>query len=116
MLPPPAAWRGKAGRSRERATMETIVDEMVRVRRMLHERPELSLVEFETAAYVADALGSLGLDAVRTGIGRTGVLGTLAGGKPGPVTLLRADMDALPVRPMPVRTASSPSEPSASAT
>jgi amidohydrolase len=73
-------------------------DELVRERRLLHERPELSMVEFDTARYVADALAPLGLDDVRTGIGKTGVLGTLAGGRPGPVTLLRADMDALPIR------------------
>jgi amidohydrolase len=78
--------------------MHTMVEELVRVRRLLHEQPELSLVEFDTAAYVTGVLGSLGLDAVRTGVGQTGVLGTLAGGKPGPVTLLRADMDALPIR------------------
>jgi amidohydrolase len=75
-----------------------IVDELVRERRRLHEQPELSLVEFDTARYVADQLALLALDDVRTGIGRTGILGTLAGGKPGPVTLLRADMDALPIR------------------
>jgi amidohydrolase len=73
-------------------------DEMVRARRLLHENPELSLVEFDTARFVADTLGSYGLDEVRTNVGKTGVLGTLAGGRPGPVTLLRADMDALPIR------------------
>jgi amidohydrolase len=67
------------------------------VRRHLHRRPELSMVEFETAAFVAAELGKLGLDDIRTGVGKTGVLGTLRGGKPGPVTLLRADMDALPI-------------------
>jgi amidohydrolase len=55
------------------------------------------MVEFETAAFVADELRKLPLDALRTGVGKTGVLGTLQGGKPGPVTLLRADMDALPI-------------------
>jgi amidohydrolase len=55
------------------------------------------MVEHETAALVAEELGTLGLDEIRTGIGQTGVLGTLVGGKPGPVTLLRADMDALPI-------------------
>ncbi|MGP6157214.1 MAG: M20 metallopeptidase family protein [Vulcanimicrobiaceae bacterium] len=72
-------------------------DELIRVRRRLHERPELSMVEHETAAYVTGELAKLGLDELRTGIGQTGVLGTLRGGKPGPVTLLRADMDALPI-------------------
>ncbi len=55
------------------------------------------MVEHETAAFVAAELAKLGLDEVRTAIGITGVLGTLKGGKPGPVTLLRADMDALPM-------------------
>jgi amidohydrolase len=72
-------------------------DDLVRVRRHLHRHPELSMVEFETAAFVAEELAKLGLDEIRTGVGRTGVLGTLRGGKPGPVTLLRADMDALPI-------------------
>jgi amidohydrolase len=72
-------------------------DDLVRVRRQLHREPELSLVEFDTAAVVERELRALSLDEVRTGVGGTGVLGTLAGGRPGPVTLLRADMDALPV-------------------
>ena len=73
-------------------------DEMVRARRRLHASPELSMVEFDTARFVAETLGTYGLDEVRTKIGKTGVLGTLVGGRPGPVTLLRADMDALPIR------------------
>jgi len=72
-------------------------DELVATRRRLHAAPELSMVEHETAAHVAGELGELGLDEVRTAVGITGVLGTLKGGKPGPVTLLRADMDALPI-------------------
>jgi amidohydrolase len=72
-------------------------DELVATRRRLHAQPELSMVEHETAAFVAEELHGLSLDEVRTGIGITGVLGTLKGGKPGPVTLLRADMDALPI-------------------
>jgi amidohydrolase len=73
-------------------------DDLVRVRRRLHANPELSMVEHETAAFVANELAKLGLDEVRTCIGKTGVLGTLRGGRPGPVTLLRADMDALPIQ------------------
>jgi len=72
-------------------------DELIATRRRLHAAPELSMVERETAAFVAEELGALDLDEVRTGVGVTGVLGTLRGGKPGPVTLLRADMDALPI-------------------
>ncbi len=72
-------------------------DELVRVRRRLHRQPELSMVEHETAAMVAAELTGLNLDEVRTGIGKTGVLGTLVGGRAGPTTLLRADMDALPM-------------------
>ena len=73
------------------------IDDLVATRRRLHAAPELSMVEHDTAAFVAGRLGALGLDNVRTGIGQTGVLGTLVGGRPGPVTLLRADMDALPI-------------------
>ncbi len=72
-------------------------DDLVATRRRLHAAPELSMLEHDTAAFVAAELGKLGLDEVRTGIGQTGVLGTLVGGKPGPVTLLRADMDGLPI-------------------
>ena len=78
--------------------MQTIADDLIRVRRLLHAQPELSMVEFDTADYVASALADLRLDEVRTGVGKTGVLGTLTGTTPGPVTLLRADMDALPIR------------------
>jgi amidohydrolase len=80
---------------------ERVSGDLVRVRRSLHRRPELSMVEHETAAFVASELGKLELDEIRTGIGKTGVLGTLRGGKPGPVTLLRADMDALPIVEIP---------------
>ncbi len=81
------------------STIEAVpVDELVAYRRHLHAHPELSMEEFETAAFVARELESCGFDEIRTGVGKTGVLATLRGGKPGPVTLLRADMDALPVR------------------
>lgn len=55
------------------------------------------MVEHETAAYIERELRELGLDDLRTGVGKTGTLGTLLGGRPGPVTLLRADIDALPI-------------------
>jgi amidohydrolase len=77
--------------------VEVPLDELVRLRRHFHMHPELSLKEFETAAYIERELRALDLDEIRTNVGQTGILGTLKGGKPGPVTLLRADIDALPV-------------------
>ncbi len=73
------------------------IEELRRHRRHFHMHPELSMKEFETAAYIERELRALDLDEIRTGVGQTGILGTLRGGKPGPVTLLRADIDALPV-------------------
>ena len=60
--------------------------DLIEVRRRLHRAPELSMVEHETAAFVAERLRAQGLDSVREGVGKTGVLGILKGGKPGPVT------------------------------
>lgn len=65
-------------------------------RRQIHQQPELSSREFNTAKLVAAHLRSLGLE-VKEGVAHTGVVGILKGGKPGPVIGLRADMDALPV-------------------
>ena len=66
-------------------------------RRHLHQHPELSNREFETAKYVADRLRSFGLEP-QTGVAKTGVVAILKGGRPGPVVALRADMDGLPVK------------------
>ena len=71
-------------------------EQVVTWRRDFHQNPELSNREFRTAAIVAEHLQSLGLE-VQTGVAHTGVVGILKGGKPGPVVLLRADMDGLPV-------------------
>jgi len=71
-------------------------DKVIAWRRDIHEHPELSYQETRTAALAAEHLRKLGIE-VKTGIGITGVLGILKGGKPGPVVALRADMDALPV-------------------
>jgi amidohydrolase len=65
-------------------------------RRDFHEHPELSNREFRTSKIIADHLRSLGIE-VKEGVAKTGVVGILHGGKPGPVIGLRADMDALPV-------------------
>ena len=76
--------------------VEKTAPEIVEIRHRLHQNPELSNRETQTAALVADYLKKLGLE-VRTGIAKTGVVAILKGGKPGPVVAVRADMDALPV-------------------
>ncbi|ARU04946.1 N-acyl-L-amino acid amidohydrolase [Comamonas serinivorans] len=75
---------------------QAVQPKMVAWRRDIHQHPELSGQEVRTAKLVADHLRALGLE-VRTGVGGTGVVGLLRGGKPGKVVALRADMDALPV-------------------
>jgi len=67
------------------------------VRRDLHKYPELGFRETRTAGFVADRLRAMKFDEVRTGVGGTGVIGILTGGRPGPVVAVRADMDALPL-------------------
>ncbi len=70
---------------------------MVAHRRALHEIPELSFEERETAQYLVQALRGLGLEP-RTGIGGThGLVVELPGSGPGPTIMIRADMDALPI-------------------
>ena len=86
------------------ATLNTRIDKMaeslekkvVAWRRDFHQHPELGNREFQTASKIAAHLQSLGMD-VKTGVGKTGVVGLLIGGRPGPVVALRADMDGLPV-------------------
>jgi amidohydrolase len=78
------------------AATAKIMPQVIKWRRYLHEHPELSNREFNTSKLVADELRRLGIE-VRTGIAKTGVVGVLKGGLPGPVIGLRADMDALPV-------------------
>ena len=62
----------------------------------IHSHPELSMQETRTAGIAAERLRAAGYQ-VSTGIGKTGVVGLLRNG-PGPIVMLRADMDALPVK------------------
>lgn len=66
-------------------------------RRHIHQHPELSYQEVQTAAYIVAALAKMPGIEVQTGIAKTGIKAVLRGGRPGPVVALRADMDALPV-------------------
>ncbi|MFT6336687.1 MAG: amidohydrolase [Saprospiraceae bacterium] len=70
--------------------------QVIEWRRHFHENPELSNREFETAKRIAEELTSMGLK-VDTGIAKTGVIGVLDTGKPGPTIAMRADIDGLPV-------------------
>jgi len=79
----------------EHAT-QSVSEKVITWRRHLHQYPELSNREFETAKYITNHLKSLGLE-VQTGVAHTGVVAKLSGGKKGPLIALRADMDALPV-------------------
>lgn len=78
------------------ARVAEVLPGMIEIRHHLHQNPELGNQEFETAAFLAGELRELGFE-VRDEIAITGVIGTLVGGKPGPVVAVRADIDALPV-------------------
>jgi amidohydrolase len=72
-------------------------DQLIAWRRDFHRHPELGFKEVRTSGIVAKHLANLGME-VQIGIGKTGVVGVLDGGKPGPVVMLRFDMDALPIQ------------------
>ncbi|MEK9676088.1 MAG: amidohydrolase, partial [Chloroflexota bacterium] len=71
-------------------------DALIETRRYFHQIPELGFQENETAGEIARRLEVAGLR-VETGIGKTGVVGVLEGGKPGSTLMIRADIDGLPV-------------------
>ncbi len=75
--------------------IEELGPELIELRRDFHRHPELGLQEVRTGAKVAEYLQTLGMKVVR--MNRTGVVGLLKGGRPGPTLMLRADMDALPI-------------------
>ena len=95
LVPAPAG--GQSVLSAETMARITALEpKVVAWRRDIHQHPELGNREVRTAKLVADHLRALGIE-VQTGVAHTGVVGLLRGGRPGPVVLLRADMDALPV-------------------
>jgi amidohydrolase len=78
------------------STIHDLLPELERVYRDVHAHPELSMQEIRTSRLAAERLRDAGYD-VTDGIGNTGVVGVLRNGN-GPTVMLRADMDALPVR------------------
>lgn len=78
------------------AAADKIEPKCIAWRRDIHQNPELGNRETRTAKIIADHLRKLGID-VTEAVAKTGVVGILKGGKPGPCIALRADMDALPI-------------------
>ena len=79
-----------------RKQVEGMRDWLVEIRRTIHMHPELGFEEVETSKLVAGWLERFGLE-VRRGWAKTGVVGLLAGQRPGKTVAIRADMDALPL-------------------
>ena len=79
-----------------RPEIEALKDTIISTRRDIHKHPELAFDEHRTSKLVAERMESIGID-VKTGVGKTGVIGTLKGNK-GKTIALRADMDALPIQ------------------
>ncbi|HYX41334.1 MAG TPA: amidohydrolase, partial [Pyrinomonadaceae bacterium] len=77
---------------------ESLRAQLVAQRRDFHMHPELSNREERTSRIVAERLRAIGLEDIKTGVGRYGVTALLKGAKPGPVVAVRADMDALPIQ------------------
>lgn len=80
-----------------KAKVQEITPELIKIRRHLHQNPELGNREFKTAALVAEKLRDLGF-AVQEKVAHTGVVAVLIGKQSGRVVAVRADMDALPLQ------------------
>ncbi len=91
----------RVGRGAINDRIDTIVgriaDDLIGLRRRIHQNPELAFEEHQTARLVQDQLRAMGIE-TRTGIGRTGVVGVIEGARKGRTVGVRADMDALPVQ------------------
>jgi hippurate hydrolase len=72
------------------------IEEAIRWRHHLHRNPELGFEEHETSAFITGLLSEWGYS-VRTGYGKTGVVGTLSRGSSTRAIGIRADIDALPI-------------------
>jgi hippurate hydrolase len=78
------------------AGLDEMLPELEAIYKDIHAHPELSMQEIRTAGIAADHLKKSGFE-VTTGVGKTGVVGLLRNGD-GPTIMLRADMDALPIK------------------
>ena len=76
--------------------VDTYEEQLKSIRHHLHEYPELSFEEYQTAAYIRESLSKMGI-AIAEGFSGTSTVGILKGNEPGPCIAFRADIDALPV-------------------
>ena len=86
----------KAQAEKVLSNLGTLLPDLESIYKDIHSHPELSMQENRTAGIAADPLRGAGYE-VTSGVGKTGVVGVLRNGD-GPTLMLRADMDALPVR------------------
>lgn len=75
-----------------------ITPQIIPFRRRMHQFPEVGYEEFETMDHIIDYLGTLPNVEIRPGIAKTGTVAVLRGRSPGKTLLIRADIDALPIR------------------
>lgn len=75
--------------------INSVLDDTIEIRRHIHQNPEVSGNEYKTALFIADRLSVLGMPH-KMYLDKTAVVGTLQNGK-GPLIVLRADIDALPI-------------------
>ena len=81
-----------------REQVRAIADEVIEMRRWLHQHAELSFQEVKTSGYIEKKLREMGGDLEITRPTPTSVMAVLKTGRPGPVIALRADIDALPIQ------------------
>jgi amidohydrolase len=83
--------------SQIRGDIRALQSQIVEWRRHLHQRPELGFKEQLTSQFIAQKLQEWGIE-YQSDIAKTGIVATIASGRPGPVLAIRADMDALPIQ------------------
>ncbi len=77
--------------------IDRLYPEMIKMRRYLHQHPELSFEEHETAAFIADFYEKIEVP-YKKNVGGNGLVAIITGAKPGKNIALRADFDGLPIQ------------------